>query len=557
MNLRSVAGHGLVAGLARTALSERDSLEFLCVDVQDIFNDSHSAQILNQVSNLLMSLGKSDKTDDVIDSEYVLRNGKLYISRLWPNEKLKSTVNEQSSRFEQDSGVEVSFHGDRALKIQNTPGVLSSLKFVHFDPNPDLEPDDIEVQPLAWGVNFKDVLVALGSLKATQSMAGECAGVVTRVGANFRWKYKAGQRVAMIYGAPPYSNKVVTDSNLVHGIPSGMSFAEAATIPVAFATAYYGLVDCANLRKGQSVLIHAASGGLGQAAIIISQWIGATIFITVGSKAKQKLLAEKFEISDSHIFSSRTTDFKSGIMRLTKTRGVDVVLNSLSGEGLRASWDCIARMGTFVEVGKTDIYRRASLPMEVFDRNVRFASVDFVVIGQERPQEAQSVLRRVFEHFEAGHFSPLPIISFQISEIEQAFRLLQSRQHTGKIVLEANKNTMVRAVLSKKHNGLDPDGTYLIVGGLGSLGRQLCRHMQANGAGHIVLVSRRQFDDHHKNNLEQEFSQPDCIVKIVTCDILVEEDVTRMVAGLRESMPPLKGVVQGAMVIAVSTKPLE
>lgn len=541
-----------MSGLARTALSERDGFELLCVDVQDSVEYSKSTEIFYQISKLLLSVGQRSESDDCVDTEYILRKGKLYINRLAPNESLKATVEKREEHVDDDSGVEVPFHDGNALRLESIPGVLSSLKFVDFDPVSTLDPDDVEVQPFAWGVNFKDVLVALGSLKATQHMAGECAGVVTRVGEKFRETYHPGQRVAIIYGTPPYSNRVVTNGNLIHAIPASMSFADAATIPVAFATAYYGLVDCANLRKGQSVLIHAASGGLGQAAIQISQWIGARIFVTVGSKAKKQILIDRFGIPDSHVFSSRNTDFQSGLMRLTRTRGVDVVLNSLPGEGLRASWECVSRMGTFVEVGKTDIYRRASLPMEVFDRNVRFVSVDFVVVGQERPQEAQHVLKRVFEHFGAGHFSALPVTSFQISEIEQAFRLLQSRQHTGKLVLQAPENTTVRAILSKKPTGLDPLGTYLIVGGLGSLGRQICRHMLTKGARHVVLLSRREFDDGTRKALEQDLSQSDCVVKVVTCDILAEEDVKRMMIGLRAFMPPLRGVIQGAMVIAVS-----
>ncbi|KAJ4396389.1 hypothetical protein N0V93_000608 [Gnomoniopsis smithogilvyi] len=550
-----VPGHGLITGLARTALSEYDGLELLCVNVQDAVENNNSKEILDQISKLLLSLGRPNELDDIVDTEYTLRNGRLFISRLSPNERLRSTVEMREDQVEDDSGVNVSFQKGHALKLQSIPGVLSSLKFVEFDPVAVLDPDDVEVQPFAWGVNFKDVLVALGSLKATQHMAGECAGVVTRVGENFRAYYQPGQRVAMIYGTPPYSNRVVTNGNLIHTIPNNMSFADAATIPVAFATAYYGLVDCANLSKGQTVLIHAASGGLGQAAIMICQWMGATVFATVGSKAKKQVLIKKFGIPDSHIFSSRNTDFKPGLMRLTKTRGVDVVLNSLPGEGLRASWECVARMGAFIEVGKTDIYRRASLPMEVFDKNVRFVSVDFVVVGQDRPQEAQSVLSRVFDYIEAGHFSALPIISFPISEIFQAFRLLQSRQHTGKIVLEASEDTVVRASLSEKATGLDPASTYLIVGGLGSLGRQLCRHMQTNGARHIVLLSRKDFDEEPRRILEQDLAQSGCLVKVITCDILIEEHVKQMVAGLRSSMPPLKGVIHGAMVIADSTLP--
>lgn len=208
-------------------------------------------------------------------------------------------------------------------------------------------------------------------------------------------------------------------------------------------------------------------------------------------------------------------------------------------------------MGTFVEVGKTDIYQRNQLDMEVFDRNVRFASVDLIVLSKCRPQDAQDLLRRIFAHFEAGHFSPLPVTPLPIANIEQAFRLIQARKHTGKIVLEAGPDATVSTRIQPFR--LHPNGTYVIVGGLGSLGRHLCRHLQEHGARHIVLLSRRQFEQTVKETLEVELTQePDSVVKVMTCDILDPTEVSRVFGTLQTDSPPVRGVIQAAMVLAVS-----
>lgn len=371
------------------------------------------------------------------------------------------------------------------------------------------------------------------------------------MGSKFASIFEPGDRVVVIVG-PAYSSLTRTNGNFVYKIPESMSLANAASIQVAFATAYYGLVDCANLQKGQKVLIHAASGGLGQAAVKISQHLGATIFATVGSSAKRQLLMENYGIPTSHIFSSRTTDFERGVMRLTGGEGVDVALNSLSGDALDATWRCVAKMGTFVEVGKTDIYRRNRLSMEPLDKNVRFASVDLIVLSQTRPESAQDLLRRIFAHFGSGHFSPLPVTALPISDIEQAFRLIQARKHTGKIVLEADSNSFVKARIEPSR--LCSDARYVIIGGLGSLGRELCRHLQTRGARHIAILSRKDFRVDAREDLEKALSEEDgSKVKVLTCDILDSSQVSHTAAMLRDIFPPVRGVIQAAMVLADRT----
>lgn len=546
-----VPDHAVTVGLARTARSESDSLLFFTLDVQDSVNH-HQEDVFRAVSDFIVLTEAKIATDQPLEFEYMLRDGKLHIQRFVPDTRLDKVLSNESDRDEVEECL--FYQQERPLRVHvEKPGLLSSLTFVDAGDEmiKELKDNEVEIQAFAWGVNFKDVFIALGQMKATQTMVGECAGIITRVGSQFVSQFERGDRVAVM-AAPAYSSLTRTNGNFVYKIPESMSFTNAASIPVAFATAYYSLVDCANLRKGQNVLIHAASGGLGQAAVMISQYLGATVFATVGSSVKRQLLMDNYGIPESHIFSSRTTNFQAGVMRLTGGEGVDVILNSLSGDALDATWKCVAKMGTFVEVGKTDIYRRNKLSMEPFDKNVRFASVDLIVLSQTRPKAAHDLLRRIFAHLGSGHFSPLPVTTLPISDIEQAFRFIQARKHTGKIVLEAHSNSMVKARTQPLR--LHSDGTYVIIGGLGSLGRVLCRHLQARGARYIAILSRRDLSEDSREDLEKALSEEShSMVKVVTCDILDSSQVSQAAVELRDAFPPVRGVIQAAMVLADRT----
>lgn len=566
--------HGMAVGLSRSARSENDSLMFFTLDVQDPV----SVDILRSTSDFITSSEKkiANGQTDGLEFEYLLRHGELRIQRLVTHENLSRTLR-SSDKQQQDDHTDLEecrfYQPDKRLKIQvERPGILSSLTFVQEDGSfaMDLEADQIQLEAHAWGVNFHDLYVALGQMKGTASnpvvtMGGECAGVVTRVGSAFTARFKPGDRVAVLTGTDaPYGSSTRVDGHLVHAIPDSMSFTEAASIPVAFGTAYYSLVDCARLQPGQTVLIHAAAGGLGQAAIVLAQHIGAVIFASVGSDAKRRVLLELYGIPESHIFNSRTTDFAAGVMRLTGGRGVDVVLNSTSGEIADASWRCIAELGTFLEVGKTDIYARSSLSMEPFDRNARFVAVDLKAVSRAHPKMVQELLERVFALFQPNsshgqsHFSPLPTTTIPIGDLEQAFRLMASRKHTGKLVLEATDDSTVKA-RKPTHTGrgstrLRGDRTYIIAGGLGNLGKRLCRHLQDCGARHIALLSRKLLNEDEHTALQVELAEHrDSVVRVFACDIADPSQVAQIHRYLAASWAPVAGVIQAAMVLSDRT----
>jgi NADPH:quinone reductase-like Zn-dependent oxidoreductase len=264
------------------------------------------------------------------------------------------------------------------------------------------------------------------------------AGIVTAVGSNFQSLWKTGDRAIGLIVAP-FGNQVRINGEGTVAIPDSITFADAASIPIVFYTAWYCLTQAARLQSGQSVLIHAASGGVGQAAIQVAKLIGAEIYATVGSVAKRKLIQDQYGLPDSHIFSSHSRHFKRGIMRSTRGKGVDVILNSLSGEFLMDSWDCVAPFGTFLEIGKTDIYGRSQLSMAPFEKQATFAAVDTSHMYRLRPEYVSKGLAEILAMVDKGLLKPVhPMTKYPISRIEDAFRLIAARKHVGKLVLVAD-----------------------------------------------------------------------------------------------------------------------
>ena len=225
---------------------------------------------------------------------------------------------------------------------------------------------------------------------------------------------------------------------------SDMTFEIAATLPMSFVTAYAALFDTARLQKGESVLIHAATGGFGQAAIILAKHMDAEIFVTVGTELKRDFVSKNNGIATDHIFSSRDTSFAAGVMNMTNGRGVDVVLNTLAGALLQESFNCIASFGRFIEIGKRDLELNSSLEMGAFARAVSFSAVDLLMLGQHKGLQINRILKEVIHLFKEKVIRPVePVTIYPISEIESTFRLMQAGKHMGKIVISVKPESLV------------------------------------------------------------------------------------------------------------------
>lgn len=221
----------------------------------------------------------------------------------------------------------------------------------------------------------------------------------------------------------------------------------------SLSAAYLALVNSARIQKGETVLIHWAAGGLGQAAIQLAQVIGCEIYATVGSIQKRDILENSYGIPRDHIFSSRDLSFADGIKRMTKGRGVDVILNSTSGDALKASWECIAQYGRFIEVGKYDTMTNMRLPMAPFMKNATFSFMDLIHVNLFNPEIGSEVFDKVMALMGEGKLkAPVPVQVYNYSQLEEAFRFMQSGRHSGKIVFEARDEDLVK--VSSEHNHL-------------------------------------------------------------------------------------------------------
>jgi amino acid adenylation domain-containing protein len=390
-------------------------------------------------------------------------------------------------------------------------------------------PGEVQVEVRAAGLNFRDVLDCLGLYPADAGpLGGELFGRVIAVGEGVH-DLGVGDEVVGL-GSGCFANRVNAAAGLLARKPPRLSDAEAVTLPVAFVTAEkaFGL---ANLRAGERVLIHAASGGVGQAAVQLARRAGANIYATA-SEAKQDYLRG---LGIAHVYDSRSTGFGQQILADTGGAGVDVVLNSLTGEGLiEASLSCLAPNGRFVEIAKRDIWTAEQMRTVRPDVAYHVLAVDRLIVDQ--PQRVGEVLRETVARVAAGELYPLPHTAYPLSEAPAAMRYVQQARHIGKVVLTVPPLAV---------RSLRGDRTYLITGGLGGLGLEVARWLAERGARHIALNSRRGPEEHTKRVLG-ELRERGVNVQVVLADVTAAEQVERMLGEIDTTMPPLTGVIHAA-----------
>ncbi len=297
-------------------------------------------------------------------------------------------------------------------------------------------PGEVEVQVYAAGLNFKDVLRALGMLSAEHDaglalgFGGECAGQVIRVGEGVGG-FQPGERVIAM-GAKCFSGFLTLPAGAVAPLADNLNYAEGATIPMVFLTAHYALHHLGRLQKGEKVLIHAAAGGVGLAAIQCARRVGAEVLATAGSPAKRDYL---HSLGIRHVFDSRSLGFADEVLKATEGRGVDVLLNSLAGEFIPKGLSVLAPLGRFLEIGARDIYQNSQIGLRPFAKNLTFTAIELTPVMQARPQFMREMLDEIMGHFRSGAFRPLPAEVFPITEVAAAFQRMAAAKHIGKLVL--------------------------------------------------------------------------------------------------------------------------
>ncbi|KAI9692404.1 MAG: Type I Iterative PKS [Bathelium mastoideum] len=542
-------GHGendprrhLIDGLGRTALTETPQLALVTLALQvNSSSRSRTTEKILSIFNRLQSLSADD-----FEPEYQERDNRLCIARITPAPGLSRTV-ESRMTLSRSAKQEFGQGPPLALRI----GSLGSLDSLHFvedaSANDALTPGDIEVETKCVGVNFRDCLTVLGQLETT-FIGIECSGIVSRASQDSG--FSPGDRVACMF-KNSYQTYSRGPADFAVKIPDTLSFAEASSIPITFVTAWYCLYVVGRVQSGESVLIHAGAGGTGQAAIQVAKYLGANVFVTVGSTDKKNLMLEKYGIAEENIFYSRNTSFVSGIMRATDGRGVDVILNSLGGRELKASWECIAPLGRFLEIGTRDILGHNQLPMWEFRKSCSYNAVDLNVIAREQPSLVKESLAAVMRLLGENVFSPpSPMQTFGVSEIPETLRLFQSGKNYGKMIIEMRKTDLVQATITTKHTyNFSATASYVIVGGLGGLGRNIARWMVERGARYLILLSRSGTKSRAAKELTEELGALDVQVACPACDVNNTESLSAALQQCSQTMPPVKGCIQAAMVL--------
>ncbi len=480
------------------------------------------------------------------EDEVAFRSGVRYVHRL----ARLSRSSQARNRPEQD----LEFRSHRVIAEIGTPGILDSLRFAS-EPRQSPGPGQVEIEVGASALNFKDVAKAMGLLNditlegtaSGRSLGLECAGKITAVGKDVN-RFRAGDQVVG-FAAGTLGTHALADARLMGHRPAHLTEEDAATLMTVSMTAHYALNHLARIAAGEKVLIHAGSGGVGLAAIQLAQKAGAEIFATAGNPEKRSFLRS---LGISHVMDSRSISFADRILELTGGKGVDVVVNSLSGEALTRSLAVLAPFGRFIEIGKRDIEENHRLGLRPFQNNLSFFAADLDRISLQRPDLAATLCREVLELVSDGSLFPLPYRVFPAARLVEAFRYMATARHIGKIVISM-EGTRSLASAPETRLELRPEATYLITGGLSGFGLATARWLADHGARHLVLMGRSGASTNEAREEISALVQDGVEVLVETSDVTDEDQVRSVLERMRKSMPPLRGVIHSAMVLDDAT----
>ena len=511
--------------------------------------------------------GEPTETTERFESETAVAAGRLY-RRYVETCDLSGGVKESAVATDTSVSNEDERTPRRTLAF-DVPGKLDHLYWKSDRFTAPLGENEVEIDVRATGLNFRDVMWAMGLLPeealengfSGPTMGLEASGVVRRTGKNVT-SVKPGDAV-VAFAPACFSTVVRTTEEAVAKKPSNLTFAEAASVPVAFFTSWYAIHYLGRARRGESILIHGAAGGAGLAAIQIAAHLGLEVFATAGSDAKRSLLKH---LGVKHVYDSRSLAFADEIRRDTNGRGVDLVLNSLAGNGAEKSLGLLAPFGRFLELGKRDFYADSPMFLRPFRRNISYFGIDVDQMLVECPALASDLFRELLARFEEGVFRPLPLMIFPADAAGDAFATMQSSVHVGKLVVgyrteseEPKSEAREAREVEKTPNSGEPiphavaGRTVVLSGGLGGLGRKAAEHYARAGAKGLVLLSRRGTEDADAAEFVRSLEAKFAGLKVAAPALDVagnRETVVTTLLSVLEMMPPLAGVVHAAGVLA-------
>ncbi len=514
-------------GFARVARNEFGQLHIRCIDY------SADAALPETTNDVASEIATNDSEDEIL---------------LRSNGRLAGRVVSQTQL-----GVGSLGQNERLVLDFDAPGPFQNLMWKRRPAAVPRE-GEVSIQTKAAGLNFRDVMYAMGLLPdealeggfAGQTLGMELSGVVKAVGPGVE-DFKPGDEV-IAFAPASFASETVTSVGAVIPKPPELSFAAAATIPAAFYTAYHALIELAQIQPGERVLIHGAAGGVGIAAIQIAQHAGAEVYATAGNEEKRDFVRL---LGADHVFNSRTLDFADDIMRATNGEGIDVVLNSLAGEAVTKNLEILRPFGRLLELGKRDFYENNRIGLRPFRHNIRYFVVDADQVMALRPDMAARGFRELLELFRQRILAPLPLTIFPAAEAAEAFRYMQHSNQTGKVVLDLSDIPCGPPPRSTKlpHRIFTGEGTYIVSGGWSGFGLETAKWLVAQGARSLALLGRSGPSSVAAQQFVEECRGKGISLLADPCDVTDEKSLGSVLAKIRRDMPPLLGVFHAATVI--------
>ncbi|KAI1824887.1 reducing type I polyketide synthase 10 [Xylaria intraflava] len=541
-NILGKPDFALVSGLARAVGMEQPSLKFFTYDI----DEPESADVNATAKNLISVLNQRNAK---LDMEFSQRKNAVHVSRFVPDEGINEAFRNKQGL--EPSMVSIGEVKDLRLNIERA-SQFDTIYFKEQQAAQSIPADHIRIKVASVGMNAKDFYVLAGRVDTPDGTCQlECSGTVDQVGSGVTG-FAVGDRVVAM--APSHFQKYQTvPAWACHKLLATENFDVMATLPLVYSTAIYALNYRARLQAGETVLIHSGAGGVGIAAIQLALAAGAEVYTTVSTDEKKEYLVNKYGLKPSNVFSSRGTSFREEVLKATGGRGVDVVLNSLTGDQLHATWSCIADFGRFVEIGKVDLSNAGRLEMYQFLKNATFTAFDLGGLYSTDNKQHHALWNKLLSEsmalFRGGNITAFePLRVFDISEITQAFRHFASRSRIGKIAINLeNPNSKIRVQRMKHATEFDANKSYVMIGCLGGLGRTLSRWMVSRGARKFAFLGRSGIKKAAARNLVHDLKAMGAECSVVTGDVCSAADVEAVVGAAATMGASIGGVVQAAM----------
>ncbi|KAI4591597.1 Type I Iterative PKS [Pestalotiopsis sp. 9143b] len=536
-----------VKGIIRTLRIENEPKNLLVLD--SVPNTSEGISGILKLAEMLQDPEVTRENDQ----DFIWHEGSIHLPRL-------RQLKEVKEKFAIDRSV--GFRKEQVLSsskdaLELTIEAAGNPDSIFFRRLPDVRnnigDDEVLVEVTAAGLSHRDLDLVLGAIPwAPPGFDG--AGKVIGKGSSVNHLEEGDTVLFLTLEQSAFSTFLKLPSWKVAQVPSHTTETEAASMPMAYSLALLALTRTARLKRNETVLIHSAAGAVGQACMTIAQHAGARVFATAGSDAKRDFLHTAVGLPKDHIFSSRTSDFRDAILCQTNGKGVDVIVNSLTGELLTETWALCAPCGRFIEIGGRNAFQNSNLPMAPFDRNVTFSAVDLRKIYDHRPEDLKEIFDELAILIEQGVAKPIqPVTVLPVSEFAAGLRKLKSGDTSGKIVVTMGKDERVIAEspLDPSVLSLRPDATYVVTGGTRGIGLDLAYWLIDNGARNVVVLGRSGASGPDVQKLLAKYEDTHVCVRAIACDVGSKEQLSQALNSIRD-LPPVRGVIHSALLLSVS-----